>query len=110
MKNRKSIIEQLNSSTQTTINEKRVRAELQRIEGGDEVLIPYKRKEKKAVVVFLREELSKEERINYEKNNPGYKLSFSMRYPYFPVYLSIISSGVILLVAILLVILKLQTV
>lgn len=39
---------------------------------------------KKNIVVWVERKLSKEEIKNFEKDNPGYKLSFKLRHPNFP--------------------------
>jgi hypothetical protein len=55
-------------------------------------------KRDKKIVVVWEKGLTDEQRRNYEKEHPGYRLSFYMRYPDFPIYFSI---AVLLLVIIL---------
>ena len=47
------------------------------------------KKEKKITIVYVGKELSKEEIKNFEKDNPGYRLSFELRHPDFPLWFSI---------------------
>lgn len=46
---------------------------------------------RKEVIIFTGRELTKEERKNYAKEHPGKRLCFRLRFPYFPLYLSIVS-------------------
>lgn len=46
---------------------------------------------KKTKIVYLPYPLSDDERRNFERDHPGYKLSFLLRHPRFPLILSIIS-------------------
>ncbi len=46
---------------------------------------------RKQVIIFTEKELTKEERKNYAKEHPGERLCFRLRYPCFPLYLSIVS-------------------
>lgn len=48
---------------------------------------------KKQVIVITEHELTKEERVNYEKDHPGYRLCFRLRYPNFPLYVEGIALG-----------------
>lgn len=50
-----------------------------------------RKREKKKVIVWVDHELTKEERKNFSKNYPGERLCFRLRYPYFPLYLSMIA-------------------
>lgn len=43
---------------------------------------------REVIVDILDGELSKEERKNFKKENPGYRLCFRLRFPYFPLYVS----------------------
>ena len=58
-------------------------------------------KEKKITIAYVGKELSKEEIKNFEKDNPGYRLSFELRHPCFPLWLStgilIVSIGILML-------------
>lgn len=47
---------------------------------------------RKEIVVYVNEKLSKEERKNFRKDHPGYRLAFPSRYPYFSLQLSAIST------------------
>lgn len=55
--------------------------------------------------VYVRDgELTKEQRRNFKKENPGKRLAFPCRYPNFPIYLStvcLIMSIVVLIVQLL---------
>lgn len=59
------------------------------------------KKEKKTTIVYVGKELSKEEIKNFEKDNPGYRLSFELRHPYFPMWCStgilIVSTAILFL-------------
>ncbi|CUQ54393.1 Uncharacterised protein [Hungatella hathewayi] len=46
---------------------------------------------KHRIVVVPERPLSKEQRRNFKKENPGYKLDFMSRYPSFPLFVSVIS-------------------
>lgn len=63
---------------------------------------------KRQVIVITHKELSKEERKKYAKEHPGYRLSIPLRYPDFPIYVSIIAIGIELLALLLTLILLLQ--
>lgn len=47
------------------------------------------KKEKKTVIVATGRRLTKEEIKNFERDNPGYRLSFLLRHPDFPLWFSI---------------------
>ena len=49
------------------------------------------KKKKLAVIVSTNEILTKEKRRSYKKDHPGERLSFALRFPNFPLYVSIIS-------------------
>lgn len=51
---------------------------------------------RKKVIVITMHELTKEERRNYAKDHPGYRLCFRLRYPNFPLYVE----GVALVISI----------
>lgn len=59
------------------------------------------KKEKKITIVYVGKELSKEEIKNFEKDNPGYRLSFELRHLDFPLLCStgilIVSIGILML-------------
>ena len=46
---------------------------------------------KKEVIVTTERELTGEERRAFSKDHPGYKLCFRLRYPNFPLVISIIA-------------------
>lgn len=46
---------------------------------------------KKTVIVITEHELTKEERVNYERDHPGYRLCFRLRYPNFPLYVEAVA-------------------
>lgn len=46
---------------------------------------------KHRIVIVPERPLSKEQRRNFKKENPGYKLDFMSRYPGFPLFVSVIS-------------------
>lgn len=46
---------------------------------------------KKEVIVTTERELTGEERRSFSKDHPGYKLCFRLRYPNFPLVISIIA-------------------
>lgn len=46
---------------------------------------------KLTTIVYTGRRLTKEERKNFKKDNPGYRLSFWLRYPNFGLYFSIFS-------------------
>ena len=52
---------------------------------------------KRTVIVTTGKPLTREERKNYNKDHPGYRLSFGLRYPSFPLAISIISLLLVLL-------------
>ena len=45
------------------------------------------KKQKLEVIVITGHELTKEERKNYKRDHPGYRLAFWLRYPDFPLYM-----------------------
>ena len=47
------------------------------------------RREKKTIIVSVSRELTREEIRNFEKEHPGYRLSFWLRHPNFPLWFSI---------------------
>lgn len=47
------------------------------------------KRKKKTIIVFTGRELTPEEIKNYEKEHPGYRLSFWLRHPNFPLWFSI---------------------
>lgn len=51
---------------------------------------------KKEVIVWLSKPLTKKERRSFEKDHPGYKLSFMLRYPKTPLIISLISLTVVI--------------
>lgn len=48
-------------------------------------------KKQKRVVIYTDKPLSKEERKNFSKNNPGKRLAFHLRFPNFPIYVSVVA-------------------
>ncbi len=46
---------------------------------------------RKQVIIMTEKELTRKERKNYAKEHPGERLCFRLRYPYFPLYLSVIA-------------------
>lgn len=46
---------------------------------------------RKKVIVWVERPLTKEQRKNFKKENPGFRLSFRLRYPNFPETILIIS-------------------
>lgn len=48
-----------------------------------------KKKEKKITIISTDRILTRKEIKNFEKDNPGYRLSFELRHPDFPLWLSI---------------------
>lgn len=57
------------------------------------------RREKKIVVVWEKG-LTDEQRKNYEAEHPGYRLSFEMRYPNFPIYFTLAVAAMFVILAI----------
>ena len=55
---------------------------------------------KKNVIVITGHELTKEERKNYSKDQPGSRLCFRLRFPNFPLYVQsiVLVIGIILIV------------
>lgn len=47
---------------------------------------------KKEVIVWTEKQLTKEQRKNYAKEHPGERLSFMLRFPNTPLWMSILSS------------------
>ena len=45
---------------------------------------------KMEVIIWTDKELTREERKNFKRNNPGKRLCFRLRYPNFPIYLSLL--------------------
>lgn len=45
---------------------------------------------KMEVIIWTDRELTREERKNFKKDNPGKRLCFRLRYPNFPIYLSLL--------------------
>lgn len=45
----------------------------------------------KELIVTTERELTKEERRSFAKDHPGYRLCFRLRYPNFPLVISIIA-------------------
>lgn len=73
--------------------------------GGKEEM----KKEKKTIIVATGRTLTKEEIKNFERDNPGYRLSFRLRHPDFPLWFSIgslIASIMILLLSIIMPIIR----
>lgn len=67
------------------------------------------KKEKKTVIVATGCRLTKEEIKNFERDNPGYRLSFRLRHPDFPLWFSIgslIASIIVLLLSIIMPIIR----
>lgn len=54
-------------------------------------------KVKRKVIVATSRELTKEERKNYKKENPGYRLCFRLRFPDFPIYVGALAVIIMLL-------------
>ena len=52
---------------------------------------------REVIVDILVGELSKEERKNFKKENPGYRLCFRLRFPYFPLYVSCVAIAIFVL-------------
>ena len=48
-----------------------------------------KKKEKKTIIISTDHILTRKEIKNFEKDHPGYQLSFELRHPDFPLWLSI---------------------
>ena len=48
-----------------------------------------KKKEKKITIISTDHILTRKEIKNFEKDNPGYRLSFELRHPDFPLWFSI---------------------
>lgn len=48
-------------------------------------------KKQKKIVVVWEKDLTDEQRKNYEKDHPGYRLSFAMMHPNFPIYISLVA-------------------
>lgn len=48
-----------------------------------------KKKEKKTIIISTDHILTRKEIKNFEKDHPGYRLSFELRHPDFPLWLSI---------------------
>lgn len=46
---------------------------------------------KKTVIVYTDKPLTKKQRRSFEKDHPGYRLCFRLRYPNFPLLISVIS-------------------
>lgn len=63
----------------------------------------------KKIVVVWEKDLTDEQRKNYEKDHPGYRLSFSMKHPNFPIYAASIAGILAVIATILSELLKLQT-
>ena len=55
-------------------------------------------KKKKLIRVYTCERLTKEERRNYKKDHPGYKLAFPARFPYVVFYLDFIAITISIIV------------
>ena len=51
-------------------------------------------KKKKLIRVYPHEYLTKEERKNFKKDHPGYKLAFPRRFPYAVIYLDLIAIAI----------------
>lgn len=49
------------------------------------------RRKKLNVIVGVSRELTAKERKNFKKENPGKRLCFRLRYPNFPLYISLIA-------------------
>nr|DAS81915.1 MAG TPA: hypothetical protein [Caudoviricetes sp.] len=45
---------------------------------------------KREVIIWTDKELTREERKNFKRNNPGKRLCFRLRYPNFPIHLSLL--------------------
>lgn len=52
-----------------------------------------KRKRKRKIIYIGDQVLTREERKNFSKDYPGERLCFRLRFPNFPIYFSIISTG-----------------
>lgn len=46
----------------------------------------------KKIVVVWEKDLTDEQRKNYEKDHPGYRLSFAMKHPNFPIYFGVLAA------------------
>ena len=64
------------------------------------------KKQKLEVIVITGHELTKEERKNYKRDHPGYRLAFWLRYPDFPLYLG----GAAVVLSVIALLLKLQAI
>lgn len=64
------------------------------------------KKQKLEVIVITGHELTKEERKNYKRDHPGYRLAFWLRYPDFPLYLG----GAAVVLSVIALLLKLQVI
>ena len=51
-------------------------------------------KKEKEIIVYSEKILTREERKNFRKDHPGYRLAFPSRYPYFGTVLSFIAVNV----------------
>lgn len=52
---------------------------------------------RQVIVDILDGELTKEERRNFKKENPGYRLCFRLRFPDFPLYVSCVAIAIFVL-------------
>lgn len=50
-----------------------------------------KKKQKKRVIIHTDKPLTKEQRRNYSKDHPGERLALHLRYPDFPLYVSLVA-------------------
>ena len=56
---------------------------------------------KKIVIVSVGKKLTKKERQSFEKDHPGYRLCFRLKYPNFPFVISTVISLIALTVSII---------
>lgn len=59
------------------------------------------KKSKKEVIVMTTRELTKRERREYAQKHPGERLCFRLRYPNFPMFISVIALLLVLLPTVL---------
>lgn len=68
---------------------------IEKVRDTKERLLKAERRQKKksdiSIIISTEKPLTKEQRKNFEKENPGCKLCFRLRYPNFPLIISIIS-------------------
>lgn len=68
---------------------------IEKVRDTKERLLKAERRQKKksdiSIIISTEKPLTKEQRKNFKKENPGCKLCFSLRHPNFPLIISIIS-------------------